>query len=53
MLVVPSYCSSNLMTEFFDNTNVTSFTDPVANFFENTTKLLGNLTGFGDDAAKD
>ena len=46
-------CSSNPVTGFFDDVNVTSVADPVTDFFENTTDLLGNLTGIGDNATED
>ncbi len=45
-------CSSNPVTGFFDNVNATSVADPVTDFFEDTTELLGNLTGLGDNATK-
>jgi len=41
------------VTGFFDDVNVTSVADPVTDFFENTTDLLGNLTGIGDNATED
>ena len=41
------------MTGFFDDVNVTSVADPVTDFFENTTDLLGNLAGIGDNATED
>jgi hypothetical protein len=46
-------CSSNPVTGFFDDVNVTSVADPVTDFFENTTDLLGNLAGIGDNATED